>query len=602
MRAYGRRHRRWAKRHAEPLMLVANDGYAADVLAALGRLLFRHRSALAPFTTALTLAAAGLVLHLSHRAWWPLVLGGTVVTMLTVAVTGAPFRADRASERVYAAATTGAAGGWLAAATAFGPWRSPLPTLLVLGVLLGGLPWWTHRRRRMRVRVDRSIQAWPEIAEAIGLAGSRVLSAVVDLWGWRARCSLRAGQTVSDVIAHVPAIESGLGTRPGAVRVEPDPAHAGRFLMRVLADDPHATAIPYPGASVRRVADPVALGVFEDGSPVRVSLLRRNGLIGGVVGSGKSGVLNVIIASLAACPDVVLWGIDLKGGMELRPWAPCFDRLATTPAEAAALMRDAVRIVEARARALGHQSARLWEPQSDAPALVLVVDEYAELTEHAPTAAESADSLARLGRAVAVTLLAATQRPSQQAMGHGAVRSQMDVRVCLRVRERRDADLILGQGMLAAGWHAHTLDAPGKFLLSAPGHDHPRRARAYLITDDDVTREAARWAPQRPALDELSADAIGGVQQPSTDAEQADPDIVDAEIVDEPADPETTLWMALREAPDEGLTVPELMMITGMGRTWIYDRLQSHAATNRASQATRGRWRATEPHRDRPVA
>jgi S-DNA-T family DNA segregation ATPase FtsK/SpoIIIE len=230
------------------------------------------------------------------------------------------------------------------------------------------------------------------------------------------------------------------------------------------------------------------------------------------------------------------------------------------------------------------------------------VDEYAELAEHAPTAAESADSLARLGRAVAVTLLAATQRPSQQAMGHGAVRSQMDVRICLRVRERRDADLILGQGMLAAGWHAHTLDAPGKFLLSAPGHDHPRRARAYLVTDDDVTREAARWAPQRPALDELSADAVNAPQQPSTAAEDDETDIVDAEIVDEPDDPETTLWTALREAPHEGLTVPELMMITGMGRTWIYDRLQSHAAANRAVQVSRGRWRATEPHRDRPAA
>jgi hypothetical protein len=31
-------------------------------------------------------------------------------------------------------------------------------------------------------------------------------------------------------------------------------------------------------------------------------------------------------------------------------------------------------------------------------------------------------------------------------------------------------DLILGQGMLNAGWHAHLLNAPGKFLVSAPEH------------------------------------------------------------------------------------------------------------------------------------
>ena len=102
-----------------------------------------------------------------------------------------------------------------------------------------------------------------------------------------------------------------------------------------------------------------------------------------------------------------------------------------------------------------------------------------------------ADSIARLGRAVAVTLVAATQK----AMGQGAVRSQMNLRICFRVRERRDVDLILGQGMLNAGWHAHALNAPGKFLISSPEHDNPRRARAYLVIDQDVT-EPPRGTPR----------------------------------------------------------------------------------------------------------
>lgn len=594
MRAYSHRHRRNA-RNAAPLMLVADGNTLADALAAIGRMLFRYRSELAPLTTSAALFLGSAVLHLKHSAWWPYVLGTAVLLVVVTGTTGAPFRLNRGSERLYAAVVILLGGFWPAAATKAGPWRDPLPTLLgVLGIATA-LPWWTHRRRRMRVTVDRSIQAWPNIAEAVGLAGSRVMSAVVDLWGWRARLSLRPGQTVADVIAHVPAIESGLGTRAGAVRVEPDPAHAGRCVIRVLATDPHATAVPWSGPSVRSIAERIDLGVFEDGSPVLVSILRRNGLVGGVVGSGKSGVLNVILANLAACPDVVIWGIDLKGGMELRPWASCLDRLATTPAEAAVMLRDAVRIVEARAHAMGDGSARVWEPSPERPALIIVVDEYAELVENAAGAAESADSLARRGRAVAVTLLAATQRPTQQAMGNGAVRSQMDVRVCLRVRERRDADLILGQGMLAAGWLAHTLNAPGKFLVSAEGHDVPRRARAFLVSDDDVTAEAARWAPLRPALDELSANAAGA---PASEPD----DVVDAEVVDDPADPDVALWTALTEAPDEGLSVPELMMTTGMGRTWIYDRLQSHANADRAAQISRGRWRATEPNRQQPAA
>lgn len=598
MRAYGRRHRRWRNRNAQPLMIVADQNYLVDLLAAVGRLLFRYRSELAPLTTAVVLWLGTAVLHLKHAAWWPYVLGVASAVAVLVLGTGAPFRLDRVSERIYASAVVSLAGAWSAAAVLLGPWHDPLPTSLGAAVIVAGLPWWTHRRRRVRVAVDRTIQAWPNIAEAVGLAGSRVLSAVVDLWGWRARLSLRAGQTVADVIAQVPAIESGLGTRPGAVRVEPDPAHAGRVLMRVLAADPHAEAIRWPGVSVRTVTQPITLGVFEDAAPVRVSLLRRHGLLGGIAGSGKSGVLNVIVANLAACADVVLWAIDLKGGMELRPWASCLDRLATTPSEATRLLRDAVSIVEERARAMAENEARLWEPSAQHPALVIIVDEYAELAEHAPGAADAADSVARRGRAVAVTLLAATQRPTQQAMGRGAVRSQMDVRVCLRVRERRDVDLILGQGMLAAGWSAHTLDAPGKFLLSAEGHDRPRRARAYLVTDDDVRAEAARWAPSRPALDELSAAAISAADN----ADDGFGEVVDAEIVDDSADPDGALWSALCTAPEMGVSVPELMMITGMGRTWIYDRLQSHAAAQRAEQVSRGRWRATEPHRERPAA
>jgi S-DNA-T family DNA segregation ATPase FtsK/SpoIIIE len=224
----------------------------------------------------------------------------------------------------------------------------------------------------------------------------------------------------------------------------------------------------------------------------------------------------------------------------------------------------------------------VWEPAPDRPALVLVVDEYAELAEHAPEAVAAADSIARRGRTVAVTLLAATQRPTQDAMGKGAVRSQMDVRVCLRVRERRDVDLILGQGMLNAGWHAHALDAPGKFLVSAPGLDQPRRARAYLLTDEDITAAARCYEARRPTLNRPADHAY------PTDTEETD--VIDAEILDD--DPDVILWAALRHAPPEGLTVPDLMQATGMRRTWVYDRLHEHATARNAVQGGRGRWRA----------
>ena len=124
------------------------------------------------------------------------------------------------------------------------------------------------------------------------------------------------------------------------------------------------------------------------------------------------------------------------------------------------------------------------------------------------------DTIARLGRAPAVTLIAATQRPTQKVMGQGAVRSQMNIRISFRVEEQRDVDLILGQGKLKAGWHAHKLNAPGKFLVSAPEHDTPRRARAYLVTDDDVTGTVARYAATRPQLDSISRRALAAGSLP----------------------------------------------------------------------------------------
>ncbi len=122
-----------------------------------------------------------------------------------------------------------------------------------------------------------------------------------------------------------------------------------------------------------------------------------------------------------------------------------------------------------------------------------------------------------------MNLIAATQRPTQQAMGKHAVRSQMDVRICPRVRERRDVDLVLGQGSFNSGWHAHALTQPGTFLVSAPEHTSPQRCRAYLITDYQVARHAARYAGTQPTLPGTSPSAPGSPQggEPSPGDDEA---------------------------------------------------------------------------------
>ena len=598
-----RRQTRRARRAGLQPIVVIDSPFPVPAAVLLARLAWRYRSEIAPATTAGAALAVGWWLHAAHPGWWALLLAVSDLAAAALFTLGARIGLARLAERIYAAAVALAIGAYLAVTALLGPFTPPLPQVLCISALVFAVPWWAHRRRRARARVQRAIAAWPDIAKAISLPGSKVQSASVDLWGWRARLRLARGQTIADVTARIPALESALGTYRGAVRVYPTgDGKANRCELRVLDTDPHAEAVPWPGPSARSITQPVDLGPFEDAEQCRVSFLRRHALFAGTTGSGKSGGLNVLMATLAACDDVVIWAIDLKKGMELGPWAPCIDRLATTPQEAAALLADAVAVLQARAEHLASTGRRVWDPSPDMPALVIIIDEYAELADEAPDAMSDTDSIARLGRAVAVTLVAATQRPTQKAMGQGAVRSQMDTRVCFRVRERKDVDLVLGQGMLTAGWHAHTLNAPGKFLISSPEHGTPKRARAYLVTDDDVARITAYFGPRRPQLDEVSH----GTSNPVPAAAEPVPWYLKnaPRAADEPGDipgshdsssPEDALWDALRSVPEDGADVAELMRMTGLGRSAVYKYLALLAGQGRAVKAGWGRWRAADP-------
>ena len=595
-----RRQARQARRSGLQPMMVINTGESFPETAGivLARWAWRYRSELAPFGVTLVIVGAAWWLHAARPHWWLFVAVLAGVAAWVAALFGARFGLATRIERVYAAIAIYAAGVWLSVATALGPFVSPLPQALAVTALILSVPWWAHRRRRARVRVERKLQAWPDIAKAIGLAGSQVMSATVDVWGWRARFRLARGQTITDVVAKIPAIESGLGTFRGAVRVYPTPDDlANRCELRVLDIDPHAGSIPWPGPSVTSINQPVDMGPFEDASPCRVLFIRRHGMFGGTTGSGKSGGLNVLMGNLVACRNVVIWAIDLKRGMELGPWESCIARLATTPEQAIALLRNAVAVLEARAELLAATGKRVWEISPRMPALVIIIDEYAELADDAPEAMSDTDSIARLGRAVAVTLIAATQRPTQKAMGQGAVRSQMDLRICFRVRERKDVDLVLGQGMLRAGWDAHNLNAPGKFLVSTPEHDTPKRARAYLLTDQVVADTAARYAGNRPGLDQesqcaiLAAPKASRIQEAGEGGNSGPPD-AEQPAPTESATAEDALWMALCIAPDEGTEIGDLMRITGMTKPTIYRHLREHVKAGRVMQVSRGRWRA----------
>lgn len=610
-------------RGRQELVLIQTSSAGTDTLYALGGLFragWRYRSELAPLHWWLGCLAGGAWSHHVHPGWWPLPAVAGVAGLVTLAwlprpvVTRWPFMARR-RVRWWTAGFTAAMSAWLTTATIIGATTGEMETVALAAAVGFGVPWWWRedRRRLSRVRLIR--ERFPDTAEAAGLSGAQMVSAVIGRWGWTARLRLRRGQRYADAVNVLPALESALGTRIGALRVEPVSTDAAEVVLRLVESDPHAQPIAWvagPGKRPASITDPVTVGVWEDGSDVKVSLPRRHVLIGGATDSGKSGLLNVILARLAECSDVLMWGVDLKEGMELTGWSKVLGRLAVNNSRSHALLRDAVAELERRAAFLADQGVREWQPTPDAPALVILIDEYAELS---PQARKLADSIARRGRAVAVTLLIATQRPTQKTMGDGtAIRSQMNIRFCLRVTERPDVDLILGAGALTNGWDTTKFDAPGKFLLSAPGHDTPRRARAYRITDTEVRSTANRHArpnhhdPTHPHNTTGDTGGSGGVAGSTPTANPSRP--ADGAIGGSTgplrapgttgtpsgvSGPDVALWEALRQAPPTGVAITALAAASGKTKRWVYYRLERMQRSGKAERVGHGLWRATGP-------
>ncbi|QNE18386.1 cell division protein FtsK [Kribbella qitaiheensis] len=591
-------------RRDEMFMIPVNYGRGNDAywVGELFRVLWRYRAELAPLYWLAGCFIAGAWLHAVHSNWWPVTGLAGIAGIVTLAIRPArlverfPLLA-RWRVRLWGGGFIGYVSAWLSCAAIYGATAGPMESFALLGAGVFAGPWlWREDRRRLtRVRIVRD--KFPDTADAAGLTGAKMVSAVMDRWGWTARIKLRRGQTYGDVVKHLPELESALGSRIGGTRAEPVTEDASQFTLRLVETDPHAAPVNWEPRPVSVTGKPhlsitqsIIVGLFEDGTPITVPLLRKHVLIGGATDSGKSGLLNVILARIVECADTVIWGIDLKRGMELAPWSNVLQRLATDNDSAECLLKAGVEELEKRAEFLTSRGRREWYPKFDAPALFIVIDEYAELSAKAQ---KYADSIARRGRAVCVNLIIATQRPTQKAMGDGsAIRSQMNIRFCLKVNERPDVDLILGAGKLSAGWDTTSFDGAGKFLVSGPGMNTPRRGRAFLITDADVTHTAATYARTGSVADTAGA----GTSESRSDGRSGGRETTGAPLG--VSGPEMALWAALRDAPREGVTLAVLQAATGKGRPWIYRRLKAGQADGTVTNPDYGRWKATTRPQD----
>jgi S-DNA-T family DNA segregation ATPase FtsK/SpoIIIE len=479
------------------------------------------------------------------------------------------------------------------------------------------------------------VERWAQITEHAGLKGSLLQHPTATSWGWEAGLLLLPGQTIDTARGCKDALESALEVRRRAVRLDEDPRLARRVLLRVLERDPLAQTLLWPGPRAGSILNPISLGPFEDGTLMRLPLYGQCVLIAGLRGSGKSGVLHVCIGELAACPDAVLWGIDLKHGLELKAWEPVFahGRIAHTLDQAEQLLGAAERVMHAHGDLLAHHGAKEWRPSPTRPALVVVIDEQGRLRDSA-SAIATLERIATLGRTLGVGIISATQYPTVEVLGSGELRSQYTVQILLRVQRKQHVTVVLGEDAAREGWRADLIpaDQPGVLYPRGPGMHIPKLGRGWRVTDPMVPQVAARYAPHRPSLhpDAAAATATDSTGQPTgsagTGPTSAPPTVAgtwwtapgttpdpatgpaaganaDAATGPLPAvppdnDPERALaamLTALELAGPTGIHADELIGLTGMSRSWVYKKLRELATAGGARQVSPGRWRAATP-------
>ncbi|WP_374106733.1 FtsK/SpoIIIE domain-containing protein [Kitasatospora aureofaciens] len=321
---------------------------------------------------------------------------------------------------------------------------------------------------------------------------------------------LHPGQVPDHFLSAVEALTHAW--RVHAVRLFSD--ERGFVILSALAWDPlRAPVVPY---QLKQRVLRAVVGLLEDGRAWVIDFRRApHWLIVGATRSGKSTLIASLVRELAP-QRVALFGIDLKGGMELSLFEDRLSALASTRAEAARLLAELVAETEARMQLCRSVGARsIWDLPAKLRKLpvVVIVDEVAELylmatREDKAEVGEISTNLLRLsqlGAALGIHLVIAGQRVgSDLGPGVTALRAQLAGRICHRVSDAGTAEMALGdlnKDALAAAQRitlaeqgvAITADTDGQWL----------RARSIHVTPDQARRAArkyARLAPTWPGL------------------------------------------------------------------------------------------------------
>ena len=271
-----------------------------------------------------------------------------------------------------------------------------------------------------------------------------------------------------------------------------------------------------PAGPMLSMFDPIFVGIDEFGHPVRIRVIYKNLLAAGEPGGGKSGLLNTFAAhaALSAGSRLVLFDGKI---VELGYFKDVADEFVGADIDhAITTLLRLQKVMDNRYAWLHAHRRRKIEPADGINVIVIIFDEIALYSTLLGTEQQQRQFVALLrdlvarGRAAAMPVIAATQRPSVDIIPK-SLRDLFGYRAAFRCTSHGSSDIILGDGWTSAGISATDISPvnPGEAFLIAEGGT-PQRIKAPYLTDDDIKALAdyAAWtrrtgilaAPAGPAI------------------------------------------------------------------------------------------------------
>ena len=351
--------------------------------------------------------------------------------------------------------------------------------------------------------------------------------------GWRFEVDLPYGVTATQVIERREQLASGLRRPLGAVWPEcVSHEHAGRLECWVGRQDiSKVKPIPWPWLRTGGgdVFGPFPFGTDPRQRRVDANVIEHNWLIGSMPGQGKTSAMRVLVAACSLDPTVEMWLHELKGTGDLDPFENCSHRFISGiddesiryAAESLAKLRREVmartdrikkldRVVcpdKKVTRAIANKRSLGLYP------LLCAIDECQNLFSHpkyGKQAAEDAVFIIKIGRALGVFLILATQRPDRDSLPTG-VSGNVSTRFCLKVAGQLENDMVLGTSAYKNGARATMFRAKVDAGLGYfKGEENiPQVVKTYYLNTEATERVARRARAIREAAGTLSGVALG---------------------------------------------------------------------------------------------